>query len=351
MTKSDEIIASTIAKRRWMVETVVSSRKREFLIRTLADLMPIQLDSSVLGALRCFEEAGRLLSFTKAAAALNLTQSAVSQQIRHLEERLGYRLFDRQARGLALTAKGATLWTATSKALLGINHTLKLLAVWDTPLQISCLPSFALQWLMPRLSAFQRVQPQLALRLTAEYQSLDRVTMEAGGIEAAVRYDPIDYPSLHAETILDEYLVAVATPAYLARHPVIAEGVCPSGVVLIDDAEAWDGAPEFIEARTWVEGLHPSWKEHLTGPRYNLSALAIGAALNEQGIAVIRSSLVYDELSSGRLVKVLGRHVAAPARYVLLSKPSNDPRVRAFAEWLKAECQRFDKARMQLLLA
>lgn len=301
--------------------------------------------------MRCFEEAGRLLSFTKAAAALNLTQSAVSQQIRHLEERLGYRLFDRQARGLMLTAKGTTLWTATTKALHGIDQTLKQLAVWDTPLQISCLPSFALQWLMPRLSAFQHEQPQITLRLTAEYQFLDRVTMEEGGIEAAVRYDPIDYAHLHAETILDEYLVAVATPAYLAQHPGITAGMCPDGVVLVDDAEAWDGAPEFIEARTWAEGLHPSWKARLMGPRYNLSALAIGAALNNQGIAVIRSSLVCEELSSGRLVKVLGRHVPAPARYVLLCRLSDDARVRAFADWLRAECKRFDNARMQLLSA
>src|SRR5271156_1570131 len=112
------------------------------------------LDSSLLGGLRCFEVAARLLSFTKAETELSLTQGAVSQHIRHLEDRLGYALFTRQHRAIALTQKGATLFDCTSSAFLGIEKTLNHLGQSKAPLQINCSPSFALQWLMPRLIDF-----------------------------------------------------------------------------------------------------------------------------------------------------------------------------------------------------
>jgi DNA-binding transcriptional LysR family regulator len=311
----------------------------------------MQLDSSILGWLRCFESAGRLLSFTKAAQALNLTQSAVSQQIRHLEERLGYPLFERHSRGLVLTSKGKMLWEVTSKAFLDINQTLGQLGVSHRPLQVSCSPSFALQWLIPRLTIFQRQRPDVPLRVIAEFQSLDRYAMEAGGIDVAIRYDPAEYHHLNAETILEERLIAVATPAYLKQHPAFAAGVSLDGVVLLHDAAAWDGAPEFAESRVWMEAAHPAWTEHLAGPQYNLSSLAISAAMNHQGVAISRSALVYEELQDGRLVNVFGKHVPAPARYVLLSRQPEDPRIAAFSAWLKKECEQFDNLRQQLLLA
>ncbi|RXV65032.1 LysR family transcriptional regulator [Burkholderia stabilis] len=311
----------------------------------------MQLDSSILGWLRCFESAGRLLSFTKAAQALNLTQSAVSQQIRHLEERLGYPLFERHSRGLVMTSKGKALWEVTSKAFLEINQTLGRLGLSHQPLQVSCSPSFALQWLIPRLTIFQRQQPDVPLRVIAEFQSLDRYAMEAGGIDVAIRYDPLEYPNLHAETIMDEHLVAVATPTYLKQHPAFATGVSPDGVVLLHDAAAWDGAPEFVESRVWMEAIHPSWIGHLAGPQYNLSSLAISAAMNHQGVAITRSALVYEELQSGRLVNVFGRHVPAPARYVLIFRQPEDQRIATFSAWLKGECEQFDNMRRQLFLA
>jgi len=112
------------------------------------------LDSSLLGGLRCFEVAARLLSFTKAANELSLTQGVVSQHIRHLEDRLGYALFTRKHRSLALTQKGVTLFECTRNAFLSIETTLNHLGQSDAPLQINCSPSFALQWLMRAWSSF-----------------------------------------------------------------------------------------------------------------------------------------------------------------------------------------------------
>lgn len=228
----------------------------------------MRLDGSILGALHCFETAGRLLSFTKTAQAFNLTQSAVSQQIRNLEDRLGYPLFVRQARGLRLTEKGAILLGTMSSAFGDIQRTLQALGMSDAPLRVSCLPSLALQWLMPRLTAFHRQQPNVSVRVQAEFQVLDREAMETGDIDVAVRYDPVQYGRLHAEVMLDEILFPVATPAYLARHPAFASGESPAGVVLLHDAAPWVGASEFVEWRTWLEAVRPAWLRHLDGPQF-----------------------------------------------------------------------------------
>ncbi|AYH46140.1 LysR substrate-binding domain-containing protein [Azoarcus sp. DN11] len=309
----------------------------------------MKLDSSILGTLRCFEAAGRLLSFTKAAESLNLTQSAVSQQVRHLEDRLGYGLFRRQPRGLKLTAKGEALFETTTRALYEIQDTILRLGEPNAPLQVNCLPSFALQWLMPRLTEFHHERPDVSVRLKAEFETLDRQAMDAQDIDVAVRYDPVRYSRLQADVLLDEYLFAAATPEYLARHPGFATGESLDGVVLLHDASPWVGAAEFVEWRTWLEAFHPAWIAHLEGPQFNLSSLAIGAALSHQGVVMARSALVQDEILSGRLVNVFGRHVRAPARYVLLSRRPDDRRVATFATWLKAECARFDAARMAWL--
>lgn len=311
--------------------------------------MRITLDSSFLGALRCFEMAGRQLSFTKAAVALNLTQSAVSQQIRNLEDRLGYPLFKRQGRGLALTEKGVQLYETTSNAFSEISHAVHRLSLSGTPLKVNCLPSFALQWLMPRLVEFHRDQPDISVRLQAEFQPLNRQIMMESDIDVAIRYSPHGQPSMSEEVILEEYLVAVATPDYVAAHPSLAAGQLSDDLVFLHDAEPWVGAPEYIEWRTWAADCFPDWVERAAGPQFNLSSLAISAALNHQGIVMSRTVLIQEELRSGRLVKVFDRTVRAPARYVLLCQDPNEPRAVAFSTWLKAECKRFELARVGML--
>ena len=140
--------------------------------------MPVHFDSTLLGALRCFDMAGRHLSFTRAAEAMSLTQSAVSQQIRQLEDRLGYPLFVRRQRGLTFTPRGEQLHATVSRALGDIQQEIERLGLPASALQVNCLPSFALQWLMPRLTEFHRLQPDVSVRLKAEFQPLDRKRMD-----------------------------------------------------------------------------------------------------------------------------------------------------------------------------
>lgn len=311
--------------------------------------MPTRLDSSILGALRCFECAGRLLSFTKTAAALSLTQSAVSQQIRQLEERLGYPLFVRRPRGLALTPKGAALHEVVTGAFAEINRVLERLDEPQTVvLNVSCIPSFALQWLMPRLADFHRHRPDISVRLKAEVGAVAPYALDMGSVDVAIRYLPPEEFPPNATPLLDEYLVAVATPEYLRRHPPTLDRTWFESVRVLHDIEPWESAPEFIEWQTWFRNVLPSRDGFVGGSacNFHLSSLAVSAALNHQGVTLGRLALIYDELRSGRLVDIFGYRVPAPARYVLIRRNNDsEPHVGAFVDWLTEACVRFDEER------
>jgi len=302
-------------------------------------------DSSLMGALRCFEVAGRMLNFTTTSQALHLTQSAVSQQIRVLEERLGYRLFHRGKRSLSLTEKGQVLFDCVSKSLGDIEKTLARLASGQGPLEVSCVPSLALNWLMPRLLEFQRTQPEMQLRVRAEFPAIDGLADGPNAEDVSIRFDTNERAIPRAIALMDEYMMPVASPEYLARHPAFASGHSLEGVTLLHDAVPWAGATEFVEWRMWLEAERPDWLRTLGGVQFNMSSLAIGAAINHQGTAMARSALVSDELRSGRLVNIFDRPVLSPARYWLLSRDESDARTAVFARWLQDECIRFDVQR------
>jgi DNA-binding transcriptional LysR family regulator len=304
--------------------------------------MNYALDASLLGALRCFETAAHHLSFTQAAAATNLTQSAISQQIRSLEDRLGYPLFIRRGRGLVLTHKGNVLAKAVTECFADLSRTLQQLDLSHLPLNVNCLPSFALQWLMPRLTDFHRMHANCSVRLNAEFHILDFRSMLNAEIDVAIRYDPVEYDPALVQKLMPEYLVAVGTPEYLASHPSVTQGKLANDVVLLHDGAPWDGAPEFIEWHTWAKACMPQWTERLAGPQFNLASLSIAAALNHQGLAMGRIALIQDELRSGRLVKVSDSCIKAPASYVLLSRSPSEKRTALFASWLTQECRKFE---------
>lgn len=305
----------------------------------------MRLDPTSIAELRCFEIAARHMSFTQAGNFLGLTQSAVSQRIRNLESRLGYSLFQRHYRSIALTDAGAALFEVTARAFSEIEQTLNRLDPAEALLQVNCIPSLALEWLMPRLVSFNRLHPKIAVRLKAEFQTLNRQAMRAEGIDLAIRYEPNNADPHHAEPILDEFLLPVATPKFLSEHPDFAEGRSLEHVVMLHDATPWIGAPPFVEWRCWLESQRPDWLGELGGVQFNLSSLAVGAALNHQGVAMARSAMVMDAIQSGRLVHVFGRFAPAPASYMLLTQSPQDKRSIAFSDWLKAECIRFNSQR------
>ena len=309
----------------------------------------MDVDPSILGSLRCFEAAGRLLNFTRAAEALHLTQSAVSQQIRLLEDRLGFALFVRQSRGLKLTPKGGVLLESVRTALAEISMTVDRLAAVSTPLQVNCLPSLALHWLVPRLDGFYRHQPDVSVRLTAELRSLDLTTMKDEGIDLSIRYEAADQVPPQSETLLREYLFPVATPEYLAKHPAFGARESCDGITFLHDASPWIGAPEYFEWQLWLAARRPEWLANLAGPQFNFASLMISAALNHQGVALGRTAIVFDELKSGRLVDVFKAYVPAPASYILLQLNSKRSHSAAFRNWISSESKHFNLDRKLLL--
>jgi LysR family glycine cleavage system transcriptional activator len=165
----------------------------------------------------------------------------------------------------------------------------------------------------------------------------------------ALRYDPFEYDQIRAEVILQEHLVAVATPQFLEQHPQIAASRSLKNIVLLLDSAAWAGAPEFVEADAYVRAMNLAWTERPDGPQYNLASLTVSAALNHQGVAISRTALICDELKNKRLVNIFGSYAAAPARYIMLSRNPGDERVALFSRWLKEACRIFDKTRMDIL--
>lgn len=312
------------------------------------------LSTPLLGALRCFDVAARHCNFTHASAELHLTPSAVSQQIRQLEQHLGQPLFIRQARGLALTPFGLRLQEITSEPLSRLAQGIETLRHANDPLQVTCSSSFAMLWLMPRLPSLHRSHPELEIKLIAEFQSVDRQGMQASGTHCAIRYDPVAYHDLQAVDLMPEMLIPVASPRYLTSHDSLDTPTPQlAGHTLLHDANAWGGASPGVEWQLWLDEVWGAAVEQLAAgqQQFNLSTLALAAARNHQGVAMGRAALISEDLEAGTLVAAHPHRVRSSARYVFLSAHGQDPRVKVLLDWLTEECRQFQAGLGQPSLA
>ncbi len=309
-----------------------------------------RLNSSVMSWLRCFEAAATAGSFTKAAAELCLTQSAISQQVRELEDRLGVTLFRRLPRQLQLTEEGEQLRVSVSSALDELELALARLqdSRSEGPVALSCYSSFALHWLMPRIGALYRQHPEIDLRVSAEFHMIELATLLREGIDAAIRYDVGGYRDLASTELLDEYLLPVASPAFVEAHPGLHSPSALDGSQWLHDARPWPDAPADAE---WQHWLAATGQVAAPGPgrHFNMAQLAIEAALAGQGVAMGRLALVLEHLQDGRLVPVFGPAVRSPAAYRLVHLAQPQPRVALLATWLRQACEQFRARRDELL--
>ncbi|WP_454753096.1 LysR substrate-binding domain-containing protein [Cupriavidus necator] len=309
------------------------------------------LSASLLGWLRCFEAAARHCNFTQAAAELCVTQGAVSQQVKQLEQWLDRPLFLRLPRALVLTPEGERLRLVLRESFQAIESTLTQLRKPrdKQPIALSCSPSFAMAWLTPRLGNFFRQHPDIGLRVYGEFHALDRSRMLRDGTEAAVRFDPGGYEDLKARLFLTEWLIPVASPAYLVAHPELRS---PDGLrasMLLHDVSPWDGAGESDEWQCWLRHAGVAPPDVSDGQRFNLSQLAIHAALAGQGVAIGRSALVLEEIESGRLVDLWGIHAPSEASYHFVCAHGQTTQVAEVETWLVTEGAAFDGARRRVL--
>lgn len=299
------------------------------------------LSASHLSWLRSFEAAARRRSFTLAAQDLCVTQGAVSQQVKLLEEHLQRPLFVRGPRQLTLTPEGEQLAAVAHEAMSQLDAALAALRQdrqAPRTLVLSCPPSLALGWLARRLGDGRPAGLVMPVSLRAEFHRIDRARLQADGVDAAIRYDLGGHPGLHSHRFMDEWLLPVASPAFVAANPSLREGGPLRGDWLLHDLQPWDGAPPHAEWQHWLQHSGRACQGLAAGRGFNLLQLALSAALDGQGIAMGRATLVQDELRSGRLVQPFGPAVPAAAGYHLLAE-RDDAALQALREWLQQQGQ------------
>lgn len=274
-------------------------------------------------ALRAFEAAARHVSFRRAAEELRLTESAVSHQVRHLEETLGLKLFERHPRGLSLTEAGSRYFAVVREALDRIaSATVELQGGAAATLRVSALTAFAVGWLIPRLKAFQARHPNLDLDL----QTSDRVVdLRREKIDVALRYGSGPWPGLQAVELVAETLQPLCAPALAAglrepadllRQPLLRNTQHP---------EEWG---------LWLAGVGLAAPEG--GPGFESSTLVLEAATQGLGVALGRRPLSARKLAAGELVAPFPRTVASGKAYwfVCLPEAGDRPAVARFRDWL-----------------
>lgn len=291
-----------------------------------------------LNALKAFEAAARHLSFTKAAVELNVTPAAVSHQVRALEDVLGVPLFRRLTRALRLTDAGQGALPYLSRGLDQLARGVEEIRSHRDGglLTLSVSPSFGVMWLVPRLDRFRALHPDIEIRIDGTDRVVD---LDRDDVDVALRYGPGGYTGVRVDRLFGQVNTPVCAPALLeGPTPLHApEDLRRHTLLHIDwkDAEAsW---------RMWLLAAGVTEIDASAGPRFSSESMAVGAAIEGQGVALVGDMLVADELASGRLVRPFDRSFGTPLTfaYYLLSAPEKraSPKVRRFRDWLLSEAR------------
>ncbi|CAG9268896.1 LysR family transcriptional regulator [Paraburkholderia unamae] len=262
-----------------------------------------------LNALRAFEASGRHLNFRLASEELGVTQGAVAQQVRLLEESLDLPLFERLSRGLALTAEGHTYFVAVQRALTIVSDATEALNRRSASLTISTTPSFASKWLIPRLADFGEAHPEIDVRVIAD---VALCSFKSDGVDIAVRLGkPPFAKGLVSDLLFPLHVFAVASPQ-LFKHdaPVTTVADLEKYVLLHDTHDLW---PEFFSALGYTKPMGA-----LKGPRFSQSSLAIDAAIAGHGIALTSEQFVERDIEAGRLQRLFDFSLPLSLGYYVL---------------------------------
>lgn len=279
-----------------------------------------------LNALRAFESSARHLSFTRAARELNVTQAAVSQQVRALEDRLGARLFTRLPRGLAMTDEGLALLPVVSDAFGRIDAVLRQFegGHFHEVLTLGVVGTFAVGWLMPRLRRFRAAHPFVELRLLTHNNLVD---FGAEGFDFAIRFGDGNWPGTQAAALLDAPLSALCAPELAQR---LHEPRDLAAQTLLRSYRRDEWALWFAQAGLPVPAVR--------GPVFDSSRLMVEAAMQGAGVALAPARMFDRELQSGRLVRAFELEVCTGSYWLTWLKSKRlTPAMQAFRTWIAAE--------------
>src|ERR1700682_1996592 len=286
-----------------------------------------------LNGLRAFEVAARHLSFTNAASELNVTQTAISHQIRRVETKLGVRLLCRQNRALALTPEARDYLPGVRAAFndLRLASDRLLRRDDDQVLTVSTLASLAAKWLLPRLSTFQEAHPDIDVRITT---SASLVDFRTGNVDAAIRYGRGNWPGLRADWLMADQLFPVCSPALLTGNRPLRSPEDLRDHVLLHTSGGYGD-----DWRLWLTaaGLAAEIPKQ-AGLTFDLIFMTVQAAIDGIGVAMGRTSYVEADIAKGRLVVPFKITLPADAGFYLVSPEAtaDAPKLSAFRQWLKA---------------
>jgi LysR family transcriptional regulator, glycine cleavage system transcriptional activator len=291
-----------------------------------------------LNPLRAFEATGRLRSVRRAADELCVTAGAVSRQIQALEMFLGVKLFRREPRAVVLTANGEAYLAAVNEHLEGIRRaTVKITGEQGKDiLKIRAYTTFAMRWLIPRLSQFHELNPAVEVRLTT---SLEAVDFSHEDVDCAIRLGNGRWPGVNADRLIPNELLPVCSPGY-RQALALRQGTDLHRATLLHSLARADDWPLWLQAA----GL-PITHSH-SGPKYESSVLSYQAALDGQGVAIAQRAFVAQDLEAGRLVQPFGPIVDRGDFTYYLIYPENrlrKPAFRQFRAWLEQGMQNLDR--------
>jgi LysR family transcriptional regulator, glycine cleavage system transcriptional activator len=270
-----------------------------------------------LNALKAFEAAGTTGSLTRAADLLNVTQSAVSSQVRQLEEQLGETLFSRRHQHLELTPAGRLLLRALQQSFDKIELTVRTIQQESDAnrLRINVPPTFAARWLLPRLPRLREQFPQLELTLTTRQQ--DDIA-DSNRLDCAIRFGDGQWDGLDSTLLMHEQHIAVASPELLARiagdSPIDRSRFTLLHVLAAENQR-------YLTWQHWLDAAHIEGVDTVGGYEFDLLDLSIRAAIDGLGITIADRHMIDRELASGALRQVLDVQVEGRRSYWFVVRP------------------------------
>lgn len=291
-----------------------------------------------LSQLHTFEAVARRMSFTAAADELCLTQSAVSRQIKSLEDDLGRALFLRRHRAIELTSDGLRLFEAVTRGLDEIAHCVgDLRAATEMPqITVAASVAFSYYWLMPRLERFSERYPEIDLRVLATDQKVDLTRKDA---DIAVLYGDGGWEGVDARRLFGERVYPVCSPGYLREHPELQR---PSDLLdqtllhLDGGGTIWG----LVDWQVWLVQQGVTGQPVRRGIRLNSYPMVLQGAEAGRGVALGWSYITDEVLASGRLVCPFKNPIETTSSYYIgaLDENTSIPAVAGFIQWISEEC-------------
>jgi len=260
---------------------------------------------------------------------LHVTHSAVSHQIKALEEWLGVKLFRRSGRNVELTNIGQALLPDLERAFQQIAQAIDRIKPENKPLIVTTLPSFAARWLVPRLNTFRHKHPHLDVHLSTTTTTENLV---GGAADIAIRYGPGHWPDLQATLLCHGEFFPVCSPEFIQQNGPIDTPSDLLRVPLLGDPDNLGRGEKTWYAWAKLAGIKDEGLDIIL--HFDTNALMLQAALNGLGVGLSNELLCNDDLRSGRLVRLFDITLKSDFDYYLVHRHGADPRIVAFSEWI-----------------